>query len=259
MIVNETLIGGWLAWLETGNVAKSTLRMRWYALRAFAAHHDLVEVTGLDVQHYIARLPGGPYSRQSHLSALRSFYKWAAISGWVAADPTRLLHSIRVPDGIPRPIPEDVLARAIERADDEVRLMLILGAYQGLRRAEIAAFSSLDVVGQWLMICGKGRKVRRLPIHPRTSPLLDFAGYAFPAIRGKGDHVHPDTISNRLAPVMEGYTAHSLRHRFATRCYLHTRDVRAVQMLLGHASLETTQRYVFASDDSLVAAVRSVA
>lgn len=257
--MNGRLIEGWLSWLETGNVARSTLRMRWYAMRAFGTHHQLTEVTGLDVQHYIARLPGGPYSRQSHLSALRSFYKWAVISGWVVEDPTRLLHSIRVPDGVPRPVPEDVLERALARADDDVRLMLTLGAYQGLRRAEIAAFSSLDVVGEWLHICGKGRKVRRLPIHPRLTPLLMFTGSAFPAIRGKGMHVHPDTISNRLAAVLEGYTAHSLRHRFATRCYQHTHDLRAVQMLLGHSSLETTQRYVFASDNSLTAAVQSVA
>lgn len=257
--MNDTLIEGWLAWLETGNVARSTLRMRWYAMRAFAAHHHLTDVTGLDVQHYIARLPGGPYSRQSHLAALRSFYKWAAISGWVTSDPTKLLHSIRVPDGIPRPIPEDVLTRALARADDDVRLMLTLGAYQGLRRAEIAAFSSFDVVGDWLHICGKGRRVRRLPIHPRLTPLLTFTGPAFPAIRGKGDHAHPDTISNRLATVLEGWTAHSLRHRFATRCYQHTHDLRAVQVLLGHSSPETTQRYVFASDDSLSTAVRSVA
>lgn len=257
--MNDTLIEGWLAWLETGNVARSTLRMRWYALRAFGTHHALTEVTGLDVQHYIARLPGGAYSRQSHLSALRSFYKWATISGWITEDPTRLLHSIRVPDGIPRPVPEDVLARAYTRADDEVALMLTLGAYQGLRRAEIAAFSSLDVVGDWLHICGKGRKVRRLPIHPRLTPMLTFAGPAFPAMRGKGLHVSPDTVGNRLADVLEGYTAHSLRHRFATRCYLHTRDIRAVQALLGHSSLETTMRYVFAADDSLAAAVRAVA
>lgn len=257
--MNDTLIEGWLSWLETGNVARSTLRMRWYALRAFGTHHRLTEVTGLDVQHYIARLPGGAYSRQSHLAALRSFYKWSTMSGWTAEDPTRLLHSIRVPDGVPKPVPEDVLARALARADDDVRLMLTLGAYQGLRRAEIAAFSSLDVVGEWLYIVGKGRKVRRLPQHARTTELLDFTGYAFPALRGKGDHVHPDTISNRLAGVLEGYTAHSLRHRFATRCYAHGHDVRAVQMLLGHASLETTQRYVQSSDDALTAAVQSVA
>lgn len=259
--MNDTLIGGWLAWLETGNVARSTLRMRWYALRAFATHHNLTDVTGLDIQHYIARLPGGPYSRQSHLAALRSFYKWASISGWVEADPTRLLHSIRVPDGVPKPVPEDVLARAFRLATDDpdVTLMLTLGAYQGLRRAEIAAFSSLDVVGDWLHVLGKGRKVRRLPIHSRLMPLLTFTGPAFPAMRGKGLHVHPDTISVRLATVLEGYTAHSLRHRFATRAYAATHDVRAVQQLLGHASLETTMRYVFSADDSLAAAVRSVA
>lgn len=257
--MNDTLIAGWLAWLETGNVARSTLRMRWYALRAFAAHHDLLTVTGVQVQHYIARLPGGAYSRQSHLSALRSFFRWALISEYVDKDPTKLLHSIRVPDGIPRPVPEDILARALARADDDVRLMLTLGAYQGLRRSEIAAFSSFDVVGDWLVICGKGKRTRRLPQHPRLTPLLTFTGYAFPAIRGDGEHVHPDTVGNRIAEVLEGYTAHALRHRFATRCYAHTHDVRAVQLLLGHASLETSQRYIHASDDSLAAAVQSVA
>lgn len=57
--------------------------------------------------------------------------------------------------------------------------------------------------------------------------------------------------------VVDGWTAHTFRHRLATRAYAGTRDLLAVSELLGHSRPETTQRYVLLPDDALVAAVEA--
>jgi integrase len=74
-----------------------------------------------------------------------------------------------------------------------------------------------------------------------------------------GYHVGPSYVADRVEGVLEGYTCHSLRHRFATCAYRATKDIRAVQELLGHSSPTTTAKYVLIDEDAMEAAVLSVA
>lgn len=259
-MMNHYLVEGWLDWLEVGNVSPNTLRIRRSALRAFVGHHDPETVTGLEIQHHLASLPGGAYSRQGHLSALRSFFRWLHLSGHRPDNPSLLIRSIKVPEGIPKPVDEITLHRAVEAADNTVRLMLLLGGWAGLRRNEIATFHESCIVGDELQILGKGGVTRRVPTHPRLRPLMDFDGYAFPALRGKKPHIHHDTVAVRVAAALgEPWHTHSLRHRAATQWYRGTKDLRVVQKLLGHSEITTTQRYVMVDEDALHAAVLAVA
>lgn len=258
--VSAKLIEGWLAWLASGSTAPSTLRQRGYTIRAFAREHHLVTATPEDVQDYLGRPIRGPQARKSTLATLRSFYSWATVRDLVPADPTRFSRSISVPAGVPKPCPESVLGRALARADDQTRLMLYLGAYAGLRRNEIATLHARHVTDDGLVITGKGGKTRRVPIHPLLATRLDLEGWAFPSPINKGRHVSPDYVASRVeAALGDGWTTHSLRHRFATQAYRATRDIRAVQQLLGHSSPTTTARYVLVDEDSLAAAVLAVA
>lgn len=254
------MVEQWLAWLAAGNVAGSTLRLRRCLIGVFADEYDLDTATGDDVQEFLASRPGGAWSKASYLSTLRSYYKWAYLSGRIDRDPTSLTHAIRVPPGVPRPVPEIVLARALMHADYQTRFMILLGAYAGLRRSEIAAFHSRAVGDGVLTIRGKGGRTRRIPIHPRLIPYLDFQGWAFPSPRRPGWHVTGETVCSHVAAALgNGWTTHCLRHRFATRCYHGAHDLRAVQQLLGHASPDTTAAYVGIDDDALTAAVLAVA
>jgi integrase len=139
--------------------------------------------------------------------------------------------------------------------------MLLLGAYAGLRRSEIARVNASDVDGEVLEVLGKGRKVRRIPIHDRLAPhLRHLDGWAFPSTRLPGKPVGPTYVRDRLADVLpDPWTPHSLRHRFATVTYRACRDITVVQRLLGHAKLEQTMGYVLVDQDDLRAAVRAVA
>ena len=133
--MNAALIADWLDWLQSGSTAPSTLRQRGYTLRAFARDYDLMEATPDDVQEYLGRPIRGPEARKSVLATLRSFYRWAAVRGYIDQDPTRLARSIHVPPGVPKPCPESVLGRA---------LLLPMGSRARLHRPRPDAPRALD-------------------------------------------------------------------------------------------------------------------
>lgn len=144
------------------------------------------------------------------------------------------------------------------RSDTRTALMAQLAAYAGLRAAEISRVHGRDLVGDVLMVHGKGGKVRAVPIvRPELLEALEaLDGWAFP--NGRGSHLTPGHVSRLLSRAMpDGWTAHTLRHRMATVAYHGTRDLLAVGAVLGHSRPETTQRYVLLPDEALRAAVRA--
>lgn len=150
----------------------------------------------------------------------------------------------------------------MDRAEtDRERLMLLLASFGGLRRSEIAAVHADDMNEGFLFVVGKGGRQRFVPIHPLLLSYLERlaarGGWAFPG-RFSG-HCHPDYIGKHLSRLLgPGWTGHSLRHHFATAAYNTTRDLRAVQELLGHASVATTQIYVGVDPRSLITAVHQI-
>lgn len=140
--------------------------------------------------------------------------------------------------------------------------MLRLGAECGLRRSEIAATSSDDVLddvgGRSLMVRGKGDKQRIVPLSDELADeILSHDGYCFP---GRfGGHVEATYVGKRLSRLLGDWTPHSLRHRYATRMYEATGDIMLVSKLLGHESVETTQRYVAMPDSRLRVGLSSIA
>lgn len=259
--MNDLLIDEWLTWMRAGGLSPETLRVRRCCLRRFAATHDLSTATRVDVIGYLAALPGGSWSRRGHLSSLRGFYRYATAAHLVASDPTALVRSIRVLSVARRPVPEDVLLAAIARSDDRTRTMLLLGAYAGLRRAEIASLHSSDVYLGRMSVTGKGGRTRTVPIHPLLrGRLARVDGWVFPSDYVPGDHIHPSTVGTHVADALgDPWTCHSLRRRFGARVFQASHDIRVTQELLGHASVATTQLYTYVEQDSLAAAVLAVA
>jgi integrase len=182
------------------------------------------------------------------LTAARLFFAWTQATGRRQDNPAALLSSISVVTGAPRPCPEPALRAAMLAADESVRLMIALGAGAGCRRAEIAAARRDDleygVGGPALRINGKGSRERTVPIFDALAGMISRRpeGWLFPS--PYGGHLKPETVGKRLSSVLPGdLTAHTLRHRFASAAYAVDQDLRAVQELLGHASVATTQIY----------------
>jgi len=250
-----------MTWTVARGAAAGTQRVRRSHLLRFAAYAHPIHATPDDVVAFMASLENlKPESRKSFVSTLRTFYAWALAAGLVELDPTRTLGSVRVPPAQPRPIPDVALRSAFAAADEETTLMLLLGCYAGLRRAEIAAVHERDIDGSVLVVVGKGGRGRRIPVHPMLAGrLAQIEGWVFPSPVRRGQHVSPDYVSSRLERVLPSpHTPHSLRHYFGTRVYRSSHDLRAVQHLLGHSNPQTTARYTLVDEDALTAAVMSM-
>ena len=130
-----------------------------------------------------------------------------------------------------------------------------------MRCAEIAQVAGADLVDGVLRVRGKGGKVRRVPVtNPELLAALERSGGAWLFPNGLGGHLSAGRVSRLLSDALpEGWTAHTLRHRMATRGYAATRDLLAVGRVLGHSRPETTQRYVLLPEDALLDVVRGAA
>lgn len=245
-------------------------------------------VTTAGILAWFGRQAWSIETRRSHRNTAVSFFGWAHRAGHLSTDPAADLPVMRAAAPAPRPAPDVVWIAAIAGADPRVRLMLRLAAEAGLRRAEIARVHRRDLTrgpaGAELLVHGKGGKLRVVPIGDdlaaaivagvrrtdtskgvcQTDTLADgvtpfdpiAGGYLFP---GDDDgHLSPRWVGKLLAGALPGHwSAHSLRHRFATRAYRGSRNLRAVQTLLGHSSVATTERYTAVDDDEIRAAAMS--
>lgn len=240
--------------------APGTVRLHRHYLTTLAALYARPwAVTAAQLVRFLAVEHWKPETRKSARAAVCGFYRWGHGAGHVDDDPAAQLPAVRVPPGQPRPAPEWLVKRALRDAEPRVALMLALAAYAGLRAGEIARVHPSDVVEGRLYVHGKGGRTRVVPLAPQLVLALPTSGgWVFP--NGQGSHLSPGHVTRLISRALpEGWTAHTFRHRLATRAYAGTRDLLAVSALLGHSRPETTQRYVLMPDDALVAAVAAAA
>lgn len=238
--------------------AAGTVRLHRHYLTTLAGSHRWPwSVTTTHLVAFLAVEHWRPETRKSARAAVCGFYRWGHGAGHVDDDPAAGLPPVRVPPGRPRPAPEWLVKRSIEQGDSRVALMLSLAAYAGLRAGEIARLHTSDVVDGRLYVRGKGGRTRVVPLAAHLALMLPLeGGWVFP--NGRGSHLSPGHVTRLVSRALpEGWTAHTFRHRLATRAYAGTRDLLAVSELLGHSRPETTQRYVLLPDDALVAAVEA--
>ena len=211
--------------------------------------------------------------RRSNRSAVRGFFSWAYKAGRVPVYLGDVLPRLPQPKAAPRPASDGAWQAALAAADPRTVLMLRLAAEAGMRRAEVAQVSTRDVFiaggSAQLVVHGKGGKQRLVPISSELAGLIrrgalghtpetaafgwGSQGWLFPD--GDGGHLSPEWVGELVGRVLpQGYTMHALRHRFATRAYRGSRNLRAVQMLMGHESIATTERYTAVDDDEIRAA-----
>lgn len=215
----------------------------------------------------------GPRGVQRAIAAIRSFFRYLAKAEILDNPAPRAIRTPRTPKTLPRPLSERDAKRALAEAGqkDETNerepawiaarnvalLTLLYGA--GLRISEALSLKREDVpLGDSIVILGKGRKERTVPILPAISQAIDDYVTQRPV---SGDTDAPLFLSRRGNPMgareaqslmqnlrsrlglSERATPHALRHSFASHLLDGGADLRSVQELLGHASLSTTQTY----------------
>jgi integrase/recombinase XerC len=278
----EALKAAWLASLAHEKRASAhTLRAYGDDLKRFLdfqhEHHGrridarlLSRLTAADIRAFITRRRAeglGARGVQRALAAVRGFFGFLAREGIADNPAPRAVRSPRIARTLPRPLSEKDATRALEEAGrhdidwlaarDAALLTLLYGC--GLRISEALGLKRNDVpLGPALTITGKGGKERVVPVLPAVrEAVADYAGKIpfagaphtalFLSRRGKPmrpreAQVLMQRLRGRLG-LSERATPHALRHSFATHLLAGGGDLRAVQELLGHPSLSTTQTY----------------
>jgi integrase/recombinase XerC len=201
-------------------------------------------------------------TRRSERACVRGFFAWAYQTKRVPDYLSDELPKVRMPTASPRPAPDQAWRLALIAADARTTLMLRLAAEAGMRRAEVAQVHAHDLIdgtgGAQLLVNGKGNKQRVVPISDALAEAIRrraAGGWLFPSWPD-GGHLTPNYVGILVTNVLpDGWTMHTLRHRFASRAYRGTRNLRAVQVLLGHASIATTERYCAVDDAEVRAAM----
>ena len=258
-------IEGWTDTLRAAGLSAQTIKSRRYKMVHLAAllmPSGPEDVTTEQIVQVFARQQWKPETRKAYRNTIASFFRWLRKSGRRNDDPSLDVPRVKKPHAHPRPCPDRYIVAAMEMATSSERLMIRLGAECGLRRGEIAAVHSDDVVadstGRSLIVRGKGDKQRIVPLpDDLAGVIMDARGYLFP---GRfGGHVEESYIGDHISRLLPaGYAEHTLRHRFATTAYAATHDLFVVAELLGHESVETTEHYVVLPDGRLREATAAV-
>lgn len=214
------------------------------------------EVAEDDLIAWMATKDWAPETRRSYRASLRTFYSWAHAKGHILVDPSYNIPAITPPPAKPRPAPDDVVDSGLRAVDLRVRIAVLIFAMTGMRRHEVAKMHTNDLIerpdGAYVKVIGKGGRLRLIPVDSPFAAAIRALpqGYIFP---GQIDgHLSANHLGKIVSAALPGdWTAHTLRHRYASLAYAVERDIRAVQELLGHAKVTTTQIYTFVPEESL--------
>jgi integrase/recombinase XerC len=241
-----------------------------------AGKTPLSRVDTLAVRSYLAHLHRGRLANRSlarHLSTLRSFFRWACREGHLQKNPARGLPSPRIPRTLPRALTLPDTERLLDAREETLvpereRALFELLYATGLRVSEAAGLDveDVDLSARLLRVTGKGNRERIVPFGETALEALREYLPSRAALRHGVEDDDPESgeplfvnarggrlttrsmarlLKRRLraAGLPEEISPHALRHTFATHLLQAGADLRAIQELLGHASLSTTQKY----------------
>lgn len=205
--------------------------------------------------------PYGGWTRATYDGHLRSLYSWALKRGKITLDPMADLERPGPGPRIPHPCTDAELAIALTAPAMPWRRAAMLGGYAALRCMEIVTVTTDDIIGDRLRVAGKGGKYRLVPIHPALAAELDGTPPGLLCVNTRGGPISPHVLTQEQRRVWrklglgQHVSLHSFRHWCATRMLQEGADIREVQTMLGHASVNITQWYTQVTDVRLTTAV----
>jgi tyrosine recombinase XerD len=240
----------------------------------------VTEVKLEQLEHFAASFSDlgiGPRSLARILSGVRQFYRFLVLDGYMEDDPTELLESPKQPNHLPEVLSTaevDLLEQAIDLSKWEGhrnRAIIEVLFSCGLRVSELInlKLSNLYVDEQFIRVMGKGSKERLVPISPRALEELNYwfsmrnemsikpgeEDYVF--LNRRGHHLTRTMILIMIkryaaeAGIKKTISPHTLRHSFATSLLEGGADLRAIQAMLGHESIGTTEIYTHIDTSTL--------
>ena len=227
------------------------------------------DVSEHDVRRFIARLHRqglGARSIQRVLSAVRSLYRYLVREGIADHNPASAVKAPKAPKKLPKTLDTDAVTRlldfdAVTPLAIRDKAIMELFYSSGLRLSELATlrWDQVDIASGLVTVTGKGGKTRMVPLGEQAAKALgkwqrvrgNFAGFDEPCIfvSQRGNPISVRTIQSRIRHwarkqgLPQQVHPHLLRHSFASHLLESSGDLRAVQELLGHADISTTQVY----------------
>lgn len=235
----------------------------------------LMNATEQDIQNYLANLPDKASSIARKASALRGFYKFLMLEKIIKENPSANLELPKRKRALPKFLSVEEIELLISSAGDtrnatRLRAMLELVYASGLRVSELCELPMTANLGDKLLIHGKGAKERIVPMHPGAVHALnkwlsirddEKSKYVFPSNSASG-HITRDGFFKILkkCAVLSGIdphrvSPHVLRHSFASHLLAGGANLRAIQTMLGHEDISTTQIYTHVMPEKLIETV----
>ncbi len=272
-------VQGFLVEQEARASSPHTLRAQRGDLARLLAHAEAAEWSAWAVKPRelrgfalaLGRRGLDPASQARTLSTARAFFRWLFERGRIPSNPAEGLRNPRLPRRLPAFLTEGEttalldLPAPVDFPGARLAALLELLYASGLRVSELVGLDLGDLLRdeRTLRVLGKGRKERLVPYNAQAAAALDrYLGHRAQLLadRGlapatalflnqRGGRLTPTSVRTFLARALEGaalrarVSPHALRHSFATHLLNRGMDLRAIQELLGHASLSTTQRY----------------
>jgi integrase/recombinase XerC len=244
------------------------------------------EVDALAVRSFLAAMTRRGLAKRSQgraLSAVRSLFRFACREGILAANPAQAVRTPKVPKTLPRHLRPGEIENLIEAPEGDEplvrrdRAILELLYASGLRVSELVGLDwpDIDLSARVLRVMGKGGKERMVPFGRAAAEALRRWLEVWESVRSPGeDGSEPVFLGARgrrlgdrsvrllidkwvdAAALAKGVHPHTLRHTFATHLLENGADLRAIQELLGHSSLSTTQKYTHLEVERLLSVYR---
>ena len=241
-----------------------------------------------DFVQYLGREGRSPKTVARKLSAVREFFKFLYTEKDIKDNPAADVLTPKQEKPLPKFLSEDEIKRLIAAAKEcsgpkgrQMTAMLELMYASGLRVSELVSLpeNCINFDRRQVFVRGKGSKERLVPVAPAAiQAVLDYLEqrdcfiregrrsiWLFPSKSSRSGHISRDTFFKRLKELAvkagiypSRVTPHILRHSFATHLLNHNADLRSVQKMLGHESINTTEIYTHILSDKLLETVQKL-
>lgn len=239
--------------------------------------NDLLKVTAAMVKSFMASLKEKGQANKSidrKISSLRSFYRYCLRENLIKVSPMVNVKSLKLPKPLVKFVPESDMEKITFGENDDFKtkrdeLLFELLYQTGMRQAELRGLrdADVDMAAMKIKILGKRNKMRYVPLSKMMLGMIEhyrqLRDAAFPEhddrllVNDKGKEMTSYFIYNKVHQMLESVTTlkqkspHVLRHTFATHLLDEGADLRAIQELLGHADLSSTQIYAHTTIEQL--------